>query len=176
MSCGWRPPVARGQRRAIMQPVMSRAKSFLLLACLLPALAVADGIAGSAVEDSPVPDDGAEAPFDRKEEDPNPSEGDSEDESVPLGRLSPQPGAFEQAQRAIRLPGLFKFVARPLEKHVTLSRYPGSVGTRVERAVAQARCLTTLLAIVAPALRCHAPPPPALVVLSRPIDNLPHTS
>ena len=156
--------VARGHPRPIMRPIMTRAESFLLLACLLPALAVPDVTVGFRVETCRVPGEGTEVPLDREEEEPKPSEGDSEDDSVPLGHLAPQPGAFEQAQRAIRLPGLFKFTARPLEKHVTLSRYPGSVGTRVERVVAQARCLTTLRAIVAPTLRCHAPPPSAPVV------------
>ena len=136
----------------------------MLLVLLLPALAVPDLVVDREAESARVRDEGPEAPPEPEKERPDPSEGESDDESVPWGRMAPQPGAFEQAQRAIRLPGLFKSAARPLEKQVTGVQHSSFVGTRVERMVAQARCVTTWLAIVAPTVRSHAPPRPVLVV------------
>ena len=136
----------------------------MLLALLLPALAVPDAAVDREAESARVRDEGPEAPPEPEKERPDPSEGEPEGEPVPWGRLAPQPGAFEQAQRAIRLPGLFKCAARPLEKHVTGVQHSSFIGTRVERVVAQSRCVTTLLAVVAPTVRSHAPPPAALVV------------
>ena len=136
-------------------------KNDTLLAFLLLSLAAPDFSVTLAEARRSLPNEAVENAVDPPTDDSDTSD-DNEDQQkedpYPRGRLAPQPGAVEQVQRALRVPGLCKLTPRSLEKGLARSQCPISLAARVEQVVAQERCVTTSLSVVASTVRCHAPP------------------
>ena len=123
---------------------------------LLPALS-APGFSvrvfNQSVEAAEKDDENADA-TESKDQDGSPDE----PESSPQGQLAPVPPPFEQVKRTARVAEIFKSAPRPFEKHVPRLQRVVSADIRRERVIAQARCVSISLAVVAPPVQSHAPP------------------
>ena len=92
------------------------------------------------------------------DESENQEESSEQEDTPPKGQLVPPPVPFELSKRTARTPGVFECVARPLEKQITRTRRVAPAVTRIERVLAQVRCVSMSLAVVAPPVQSHAPP------------------
>ena len=127
------------------------------LALLLPALSAPGFSVRLFNESVAAKGEGDENPVDAaesKDQDDSPEDR----ESSPQGQLAPVPPPFEQVKRTARVVEILKSTPRPFEKHAPRSQRVIPADTRIERVMAQARCVSVSLAVVAPPVQSHAPP------------------
>lgn len=150
-----------------MPPTMLFRRDFVLLSFLLPALAAPDYVLPVEVSGDRPDNEAAEDPSTSPKGSEDTSDGGDEpqhDDSCPRGRLAPQPAPVEQLQRVLRVPWLCKLAPRLPEKGLARAPCPIPRVPRVERVVAQERCVTTSLSVVASTIQGHAPPRGSLIL------------
>lgn len=148
-------------------PAMKSYGLTCLLALLMPALAVPEFSVRVFNEFVAVGDEQDEDPVDYHEGGEQEDSPDNED-SAPKGQLVPPPAPFELLKRTARVPGIVKFVPRLLEKQASQTQRVAPVVARIERVIAQARCVSSIsLAVVAPPVQSHAPPMGSSMVCRR---------
>ena len=150
-------PIGARRSRTIIRPTMIRPIGALILGCFLPAL----GGHRCSVDANCTPGSGGggvTAEPDQTAGKPVPGDPDPVGESLPEEWLVVAPGSGELIERVLRRPECRKFIGRSLANPTARRRHTKPTVDSLERVVAQARCVTTSLAVVAPLVRAHPPP------------------
>jgi hypothetical protein len=82
----------------------------------------------------------------------------SEQEPRANQTLRLHPSLWDGSGRASRAPAPTKVPVRPKNASLVLTGWPKFDGSGLDRLVASSQCVAAELAMVAPSVRCHAPP------------------
>ena len=141
-------------------PLMSiRCASMIIVVCLAGTIAPrhysGDSEGGTSVS---VPEPGA------REDGPKAADADDSQDSEPTDSQYPEDhvvlkeGAMEHVPRVFRITSVRRLAGPGPARRVLDAQPVAAIGSRLARVVAEARCVTTSLCVVAFPVRSHAPP------------------
>ncbi len=152
--------IARWDVGATMHATMMRPLAALLLGCFLPAAITPAYILGAFI--APTVIDGGSVEEERDvADDSGPTDEEPAKEPASFGTIALWPSSSEPSVRTLRTAFAGPAGFRPFARGRAGVQTTNQTGPRLERLIAEARCVSRSLRVLAPPVRSHAPPRPA---------------